>query len=468
MNKTILLKTTAISVLFASMPYSALASNAISKQMDDAFGSLSNTTSAKSYETAQRGVFSGGQIFIRNQTKRVTPVTVTAPSFSAGCGGIDIYGGSFSFINADQMIETFQAIGSNALGYGIKLAVQAGCPTCEQVMTSLEKTAQAINSMNIDSCQAAQGIVDATASFATTSQADAESKTSLTNSGFTDDFNKAWSWASEESSSPTEALKTKNPTKYAKEITGNLTWRSLQSSDAKTVFGGNDQFLELVMTMVGSVIVKNPDSSDKEADPKLIKLNGYGLTLAELIEGGDYNIYACDSKGVDECLNPPLVPSQTISDVGLKSRISDSLIEVFNNFQADVAWSQTAKDALSFKTLAGSACLDKIYAAAYSNAQTNVAQQIADLCAGRMALEASYYQVESYIRTTRSALANAGSSDSQQSAKQEANKILEESAEKYRQEFEALNNTYPAGSIYLTLNSIKFRTTKGDTLLGGE
>ena len=228
------------------------------------------------------------------------------------------------------------------------------------------------------------------------------------------------------------------------------------------------QFLELVMTMVGSVIVKNPDSSDKEADPKLIKLNGYGLTLAELIEGGDYNIYACDSKGVDECLNPPLVPSQTISDVGLKSRISDSLIEVFNNFQADVAWSQTAKDALSFKTLAGSACLDKIYAAAYSNAQTNVAQQIADLCAGRMALEASYYQVESYIRTTRSALANAGSSDSQQSAKQEANKILEESAEKYRQEFEALNNTYPAGSIYLTLNSIKFRTTKGDTLLGGE
>ena len=290
----------------------------------------------------------------------------------------------------------------------------------------------------------------------------------LTTSGLTEDFNQAWSWATEEVNSPTEEYKDKKPSEYAKEITGNLTWRSLQSSDAKTVFGGDDQFLEMVMTMVGSIIIKNPDSADKDADPKLIKLNGHGITLAELIEGGEFKIYDCDSNGADECLNPPLAPSKMISDVGLKSRISDSLVEVFNSFKTEAEWSQTAKDALSFKTLVGAACLDKIYTAANSNAQDNIALQIADLCAGRMALEASYYQVTSYIRTAQSALANAGSSDSQQVAKEQANKMLEESAEKYLQEFEALNSTYPTSSIYLTLNTIQFRTTKNDTLIGGE
>jgi conjugative transfer pilus assembly protein TraH len=336
-------------------------------------------------------------------------------------------------------------------------------------MTSLEKTAQMINSMNIDSCQAAQGIVDAGIDFATTSQADAESKTALTGGGYVEDFNQAWSWASEKSTSPTEELKDKNPSEYAKTITGNITWRGLQASDAKSVFGGDDQFLEMIMTMVGSVIIKNPDSSDQEADPKPIKLNGYGITLAELMNGGDVSIYDCDAMGADECLNPPLAPSQTISNPqGLKERVRASLIEVFNAFQSDAEWSQTAKDALSFTTLAGNACLDKLYTAAYSGAESTIAEQIADKCAGRMALEAIYYQTTSYIGTTRSALANAGASESQQAAKEMAMAVLEDSASKYRQEFDALSKTYPTATLYMALDSIKFRTSKEDTLIRGE
>lgn len=456
-----------VSILLASMSHSAIAANAISKQMDDAFGSLSNVTSPKAYDTARRGVFSGGQVFIKNPTKRVTPVTVTAPSFSAGCGGIDIYGGSFSFINADQMIETFQAIGSNALGYGIKLAVQAGCPTCEQVMTSLEKTAQMINSMNIDSCQAAQGIVGAGVDFATTSQSDTASKTKLAAGGFADDFSSAWTWANEEPDSPSEALKSKNPSAYAKEITGNITWRSLQETDAKTVFGGDDQFLEMLMTMVGSVIVKNPDPSDKEADPKLITLNGYGISLAEVIKGGNLSIYKCDATGADECLDPPLKPSYNITDDGLKKRISDSLYEVFKAQQLDIEWNQQAKDALSFTTVTSSVCMKKIRNAAMSNAGDHIAQDIADLCAGRMALEAAYAQVKSYVETVKASLENAGSSDTQKAAKAKAIAVLESSLLQYHTEYRVLNSTYPTSTVFTTLSNIDFNVSGNETVIEG-
>ncbi|MEZ8329144.1 conjugal transfer protein TraH [Vibrio splendidus] len=465
MNKTILLKTTAISVLFASMPYSVLASDAISKQMDDAFGSLSNVTTPKSYNTARRGVFSGGQIFIKNPTKRITPITVTAPSFSAGCGGIDLYGGSFSFINADQMIETFQAIGSNALGYGIKLAVQAGCPTCEQVMTSLEKTAQMINSMNIDSCQAAQGIVDAGVDFATTSQSDITAKTKLAAQGYADDFNKAWGWASEESDSPSEALKAKNPAEYAKEITGNITWRSLKQNNASTVFGGSDEYLEMLMTMVGSVIVKNPDESDKEADPKLINLSGYGITLAEIINGGSFKIYKCDSNGKDECLNPPLSPTKSITNDGLKKRIEESLFEVFSAQKNNVEWSDTAKNALSFPTITSAVCLNKIREAAIGKLDDAIGRQIAELCAGRVALEAAYTQVGSNIQTIKGSMLNAGSSDSQKAAKEAAIKTLETNLLNYRYEYQDLGSSIPTNTLYQALQQIQIRTTQADTLV---
>lgn len=456
-----------ISLVIAATPMSVSAAS-ISDQMEDAFGSLSNVTTPKAYETAKRGIFSGGQVFIKNETKRVTPITVTAPSFSVGCGGIDIYGGAFSFINADQMLENFQAIGANALGYGVKIAIQAACPTCEQVMTSLEKTAQLINSMNIDSCQAAQGIVNASKESSATSQANTTSKVELTNSGFVDDFSKAWTWASEESNSPSNELKDKDPAKHAKEITGNIVWRSLKSSNASTVFGGGDEFLEMIMTMTGTVIIQDPVPSSNEGDPKLIKLDGHGVSLASIINGGDMKLYDCDTTTADGCLNPPVSPSQTINDVGLQERIATSLVAVFDAFNSNSDWPQKAKDALSFNTLAGQACLDKIYAAAYSNADSNIANMIANACAGRMALEASYYQIISYLKTARSALANAGASDSQQAASEKAEEILEESEDKYTQEYEALNLTFPAEKLYILLNGITFRTTKADTLVGWE
>ncbi|NYY79549.1 hypothetical protein DMI66_27545 [Escherichia coli] len=44
-------------------------------------------------------------------------ISMTLPDINAGCGGIDAYLGSFSFINGDQLQRFVKQIMSNAAGY---------------------------------------------------------------------------------------------------------------------------------------------------------------------------------------------------------------------------------------------------------------------------------------------------------------------------------------------------------------
>ena len=93
-------KLVVLSTLFLLSSYaSSVNANSLNTQMDNAFNSLSNVTSPGAYNTARRGVFSGGQVYVKFPTKRVNIVSAEAPKITAGCGGIDLYGGSFSFIN---------------------------------------------------------------------------------------------------------------------------------------------------------------------------------------------------------------------------------------------------------------------------------------------------------------------------------------------------------------------------------
>ncbi len=106
-------------------------------------------------------LYTGGSLFMRMPRRTYNLASVTPPSWNAGCGGIDLFMGGFSYINKDQFVAMLRNIGSNALGYGFKLAIQNPCPTCDNVMQALQATAQQMNRLNIDSCEAAKGVVNA-------------------------------------------------------------------------------------------------------------------------------------------------------------------------------------------------------------------------------------------------------------------------------------------------------------------
>lgn len=429
--------------------------SSINDKMDDAFNSLINTTDPSAYDTARRGVLSGGQIYIKVPTKRANLLSATAPSISAGCGGIDLYGGSFSFINKDQFIQTFQAVGANALGYGVKLAIQAACTSCEQVMTSLEKTMQAINKMNIDSCQMAEGLVTAGVDFATGKQADVSAKNMGVNTGLLDDLNEAWAWIGTEGTSVTNEVKASNPDEYKEKITGNVAWRAFKKGDIESVYSADDEFLELMMTITGAVVISDP-SSTADSLPKSTVFKGHGVKLADLVNGGEYIIYECDTTTTDGCLNPPIQPNKTISDVGLHKRIYDALKDMDNALTENTEWSAEAKQALGVTTITGSKCMQKLYQASLANSSSSLRLQLLNMCSSRMALDTAMTQVLNYIDAAESAVKNSELDTSLQSAKELAIKTFYESRKSYEEEYMRLNEQMPIDTLLTTLNSLDF------------
>ncbi|MFW6098727.1 MAG: conjugal transfer protein TraH, partial [bacterium] len=142
----------------------AVATNSSAMSMQQLFDSVNaqgNVTNPAILQGQTMNLYTGGSLFMRMPHKTYNLATVTPPSWNAGCGGIDLFMGGFSFINKEQFVAMLRNIGSNALGYGFKLAIQNLCPTCDNVMQALQATAQQINRQNIDSCETAKGIVNA-------------------------------------------------------------------------------------------------------------------------------------------------------------------------------------------------------------------------------------------------------------------------------------------------------------------
>jgi conjugative transfer pilus assembly protein TraH len=126
------------------------------------FGSLGysgNVSQAQAWQGQAAGYFSGGSVYLRNPVKNVQLISMQLPSLNAGCGGIDAYLGSFSMISGEEIQRFVKQIMSNAAGYAFDLALQTMVPELKQAKDFLQKLANDVNSMNMSSCQAAQGII---------------------------------------------------------------------------------------------------------------------------------------------------------------------------------------------------------------------------------------------------------------------------------------------------------------------
>jgi len=148
-----------ISILLIAM-FPGVASATLNQQMQDMFNSMSNTTNPQAYLGQSMGALTGGSAIVRNRIVNENIIGFIPPHLSAGCGGIDMFGGSFSFINAKQLTNLFRSIASNASGYFFQLAMQAMCSTCTSIISSMQKAVQQLNQLANNSCQTAKALVD--------------------------------------------------------------------------------------------------------------------------------------------------------------------------------------------------------------------------------------------------------------------------------------------------------------------
>jgi conjugative transfer pilus assembly protein TraH len=238
------------------------ATNATAMSMQELFDNVNaqgNVSSPAVLQGQTMNLYTGGSMFMRMPKRTYNISTFTPPSWSAGCGGIDLFAGGFSFINKEQFVAMLRNIGSNALGYGFKLAIQNLCPTCDNVMQALQATAQAINRQNMDSCEAAKGIVNAAIPDTWTRDKQNSAKNFGVDSSFFSDITDAWTKVMNSQGKANETLNSvassKPEIKDALPV-GNVTWNALKKID-----GLSNDYKMLIMSMIGTTIF--PTDSEK-------------------------------------------------------------------------------------------------------------------------------------------------------------------------------------------------------------
>lgn len=119
----------------------------------------SSTTSAGYFEGQQRGYYSAGSFNGRWKSDAAYPVTIEMPRVKSGCGGIDVFMGGMSFMDTDHLSEKLQHILTNAGAVAFDLALKTLCEQCSNTIKNIEAIVNELNSMQLDDCAAAKGLV---------------------------------------------------------------------------------------------------------------------------------------------------------------------------------------------------------------------------------------------------------------------------------------------------------------------
>ena len=272
----------------------------IEKNLEDffnRFGSSSNVSSAEIYQGQKAGYATGGGLSVRNRVMNSKIVTVSMPSFDAGCGGIDAYMGGFSYINDEQFINMMKSIGSSAIGYAFLLGLKTVSPMISDTVEGLQVIANTVNSMNINSCETASTIVDAVWPKKLVGEGHV-CQAALSNKGSAESYLSARGKCSDPNR---YEFLSEEERKFVFGGVQNIVWEALKQ---QTLLVGNQKLSELFMTMIGTVITKQVKTSNGfklEVQSWASKIKEPDF-LEHLLKGGKLPIYRCGENKYDQCL----------------------------------------------------------------------------------------------------------------------------------------------------------------------
>jgi len=119
------------------------------------------TTAPGSYQGQQRGYYTAGGIDARYRLSNDYLVSFQPPSIKVGCGGIDLMAGSMSYLNPQYLVQKLENILQAAPAFAFDLAMQEYCKPCVATLQFLEAESNTLNQLQMNDCQAAQGLAHA-------------------------------------------------------------------------------------------------------------------------------------------------------------------------------------------------------------------------------------------------------------------------------------------------------------------
>lgn len=298
----------------------------------DHMGYATNSTSAKAWQGQAARYMSGGSFFARTGNKNIQLVSISLPSISSGCGGIDVYLGAFSFINKDEIVAFVKQVMASAPGYLFDLALKTTVPELAAAKDFVQKLATDVNRFNMSSCQAAQAAIGSVASMWGVSQQTICQSVAGQNNVFSD-------WVASRQGCTTGGDygrvvgKATGAEKDQVLYSTNLMWDAL----ANGTLSSSQELRQFAMSVSGTVIfddqgkmhVLSPIATDRSV-------------INTMMNGGSATVYVCDNG--NKCLAPSLGKVSISADKSLVSLVSKTLSSISNKAFSDEPLTQTEKE----------------------------------------------------------------------------------------------------------------------------
>ena len=304
----------------------------VSNDLDNFFngiGFASNTTNPAAFESQAAGFFGGGSLYARGQVRQYQLVQLDLPSYRAGCGGIDLYTGSLSFLSHDKLVDLGKSVMTNAGAYAVDVMLATTVPELKQVRDYLQGLEQAANHASINSCEMSQNLVGGVwPKTAASQQKICKDQGTLGKSGLFSDYTQARMECSGNGFDKAIDKANADPIDQKQVVMNkNLIWSILQS---KSFLSSDSELAEMVMSLTGTIIIdkqgKVTNVPSLAGSPDLIN-----ALLGSKTGSGMAKIWRCaDSGPTSQCMSVKLQEISISESKSMTNRIHQ-IIESINS-----------------------------------------------------------------------------------------------------------------------------------------
>lgn len=362
----------------------------------DSMGLASNVTPGGAYEGQTAGYYTGGNLFARAPSRNYNLMTVQLPSARAGCGGIDLFTGGFSFINSDQLVAMMKNIGSNAVGLAFQVALSTISPKLSGLLQDMQDMANQINSASLNSCETA-----ATMLGSVLPQSDASNnalcKSMGSAMGSFSDYAAARQGCGTggQRTSTLAAARSNNEFKDVL-VDGNITWRALKKL---SLTSSDTELAQMTMSMVGAIVYPLAASDGTPGSPRYVpaSIKFSSSDIRAFLYGGEVKTLRClDGTAEFECLNPFPQDYVVAADSAYAAKVRVFLEGMIDAMQSDTQLTQAQLNLLNETSLPVYKMLN--VATAYNY---NYAQNWKDQYAEAIAIDLIYQYFDTLLKAAQ-------------------------------------------------------------------
>lgn len=313
----------------------------VATDMQDFFnksGYSSNVANPDVWQNQAAGYLGGGSLYARNAVRTYQLVRLDIPTFRAGCGGIDLYTGSFSFISGEKLVELGKQIVTNGGAYAVDLMLATTVPEILEQKNYLQDLMSKVNSTNINSCETSQALVGGL--WPKTAESQKKICRDLSsNTGVGADFSKARQDCENMGKFDETMKEAKKDPAYEKQvlINKNIIWDAIKS---QPLLSSDSELSNLVMNLTGTVIF------DAKGNPTIIPSISDSQQLVKAFVGDassdvELTIQKCRDDDAGKCLT--VTPEKIVisKDSSLSARVEKLILSISEKLKSNSAHAES-------------------------------------------------------------------------------------------------------------------------------